>query len=123
MYKKTFPLTRSSVISIALTSHHMDLLKTLLILLIIMGDTFNFSNLEEELNKMGNASNFNNHEAEWYEGNLKKNHAFFILDQHFYLLTDCDNNGNLQNGSYVLVEFAGVEKTSGKDFLLMCHKI
>ena len=87
------------------TSHHMDLLKTLLILLIIMGDTFNFNNLEEELNKMGNASNFNNHEAECYEGNLKKNHALFILDQHFYLLTDCDKNGNLQNGSYVLVEF------------------
>ena len=41
----------------------MDLLKTLLILLIIMGDTFNFNNLEEELNKMGNASNFNKHEV------------------------------------------------------------
>ena len=30
--KKTFPLTRSSVISIALTSHHMDLFRALFIL-------------------------------------------------------------------------------------------
>ena len=69
----------------------------------MMGDTFNFENLEEELKILS-------HEAEWYEENLKKNHEFYVLDQHFYLLTDCDKTGNLQDGNYVLVEFAGVEK-------------
>ena len=76
---------------------------TWIVLLFMMGDTFNFENLEEELKILS-------HEAEGYEENLKKNHEFYVLDQHIYLLTDCDKTGNLQDGNYVLVEFAGVEK-------------
>ena len=63
---------------------------TWIILLFMTGDTFNFENLEEEMKNLS--------------------HAFYVLDQHFYLLTDCDKTGNLQDGNYVLVEFAGVEK-------------
>ena len=69
---------------------------TWIILLFMTGDTFNFENLEEELKILS-------HEAEWYEENLKKNHEFYVLDQHFYLLTDCDKTGNLQDGNYVLI--------------------
>ena len=80
-------------------------------------NAYNFDKISEELNKLS-------HEKDWYEGNLKKNHAYHILDQHFYLLTDCDNSGNLQEEKYVFVEFAGIEKKESDDcdFLLICHK-
>ena len=53
---------------------------TWIILLFMMGDTFNFDNLEDELKNLS-------HEADWYEGNLKKNNAFYVLDQHFSSLS------------------------------------
>ena len=56
---------------------------TWIILLFMTGDTFNFENLEEEMKNLS--------------------HAFYVLDQHFYLLTDCDKTGNLQDGNYVLI--------------------
>ena len=101
LYKRN--LSFKSMLSHFLSFVMITCFWTWIVLLFMMGDTFNFENLEEELKILS-------HEAEWYEENLKKNHAFYVLDQHFYLLTDCDKTGNLQDGNYVLVEFAGVEK-------------
>ena len=58
---------------------------------------------------MGNASNFNNHEVEWYEGNLKKNKAKAKKNkkkkrvrQAFVTLQSHGRHKNLDTYSYIL---------------------
>ena len=78
--------------------------------------SFNFEEIDEELTKLKNASR-------WYEGNLKNESEFYTLDQNFFLLTDCDDHGNLLLDKFVLVQFVGVKDVKKKiDYTMVCHQ-
>ena len=59
-------------------------------------------------------------QTSYYAGNLKRQKKIKTLAHHHFLISDCDEIGNLLQ-TYVFVQFVGIKVESDISHLLVCR--
>ena len=72
------------------------------------------------LKELPNALNEIDKQTSYYAGNLKRQKKIKALAHHHFLISDCDEIGNLLQ-TYVFVQFVGIKMESDISHLLVCR--
>ena len=76
--------------------------------------------MDLNLKELSNALNEIDKQTSYYAGNLKRQKKIKALAHHHFLISDCDEIGNLLQ-TYVFVQFVGIKMESDISHLLVCR--